>query len=670
MPKFLVNFFSKILSHKKSALFLLLALTIIYFAIPQPAFAWSWPWDWATDEISAGLLNVLIGLVFAIPLAVVTLAATISKLLFGIVETLAISGAKYTTSDAVQLGWPIVRDLANMMIVLGSIVIGISTALRFRDYEAKKLLFPLIIAALLVNFSKVICEVFIDGSNIIIKYFFDKASNGGGGWITPSADLFALIGTIGTKDPVNFVPIVLSMTFFYFIEFFTDLLYACLLLFRMIAMQILLILSPLAFVCYVFPATKNIWNMWWKNFFQWCIIAIPAGLFYFIGESMISKNASQPTADFGAIVDAGIKAYLTSTAGTILIPGIFLIAGFLFSLQFSAMGAGAIMSFANKNKGKILGGGFGALAKASGGGAELANKLANSNALKSSSNFNLLNLAKKPARGLLKSARAGGNFVKDYRASSQKTKATINQGLEAIGAIEAGSGIYAKSKDLKENQGRMTSLISQGKLQEVLDISEGKGTGRNPKERAAAIGALLKSKNFNYDNEKHINGLTDFQNEGGDLSEYAEKDSRLAGHNISAIKNTLAKENTAAGRAARVARGGPNRDITEDEAATMVREKAAIKELTNVKMEDINIDLLTRVPGKAMSKGSDNFSEKKVNGFKEFITAGTRAEKAVTTKLNELRTALAAPGITPAETASINEKMDNITDNIAEIRSW
>ncbi len=74
-------------------------------------------------------------------------------------------------------GWTSVRDIANLFIVLGFVVIGISFALRIGEYGSKKVLFSLIIIALLVNFSGLFCGLIIDASNIIMK---DLLRRGGG----------------------------------------------------------------------------------------------------------------------------------------------------------------------------------------------------------------------------------------------------------------------------------------------------------------------------------------------------------------------------------------------------------------------------------------------------------------------------------------------------------
>ncbi|OGZ65149.1 MAG: hypothetical protein A2998_02610 [Candidatus Staskawiczbacteria bacterium RIFCSPLOWO2_01_FULL_37_25b] len=251
-------------------------------------------------------------------------------------------------NTAVANGWPRVRDLANMVVVLGFVVIGISTTLRFREYEAKKLLPKLIIAALLINFSLPICGIFIDGSNIVAKYFLQSGgffANSWGQtlesqikiltneWSSNSSYIKAALGLIGGIAGITFYNIFAIIIF---------LLYAFLYIFRTIALWILVILSPLAFVFSVFPFTKKFFDMWWNNFLAWCIIIIPISFFVWLAdkimEGITKANAGNPTSFF---------AYL--------IPGSLMLLGFILSTQMSAMGAGAAVGAAKWTGGKAMG---------------------------------------------------------------------------------------------------------------------------------------------------------------------------------------------------------------------------------------------------------------------------------------------------------------------------
>ena len=355
MPKFL----SRILKNKKT-LFLILLFAVVIVSIPCVSFAGEhWYSAFLWDGAITAYFNSMIMIFMTLPL----LASAVICDLVGILLTWAINaaiggGTSYTNSGAVIIGLPIVRELANMLIVLGFIIIGVATSLRFREYEAKKLLAPLIIVALLVNFSSIICGVFIDGTNILMKFFFGNVGSGAF-YATQVTASFETVKEHLGDNWMAFVPTIFSLIFFNITASFIYIIYIFLLIGRIIALWMLVIMAPLAFVCYVFPFTKSIWQMWWKNFFQWCIIGIPAGLFYYIGASMMQKIGPSgtgtipgvPAGPAGLIGDQLVdaSALQTFTSGlSLMLPALFLIVGFLASLQIAPMGASALMSMGKK----------------------------------------------------------------------------------------------------------------------------------------------------------------------------------------------------------------------------------------------------------------------------------------------------------------------------------
>lgn len=445
MPNFSL-FFKK----KKILFFGLLFLAVTILAVPQVANAASL-FSAAKDLVTGlgnSVLNAVIYAALAIPLFLTAICADIA----GTLLVWAIDLSKtisYTNSPGVQIGWPIVRDLANMMIVLGFVVIGIATALRIREWEAKQLLAKLIIVALLVNFSLLICGIFIDGTNILMNFFFSKIGNAAFAYKSIENSWNVLTGPAFSSTWFVFGVELVAMMFFNFIAFFIYLLYILLILGRIIALWMLVILSPLAFVCYVFPATKPVWSQWWKNFWQWCIIGIPAGLFYFIASQMISKTITTPAASIGTdTILNGDAAKLISGSISLLLPGLFLIVGFLVSLQFSAMGAGVIMNFANKYKGKALSGGLGALSKTSG---KLGSAYKNSalgkyaDAMQAKKGF-----GNKIGGWVLGAPGKGAAFVANSPNRYQQTKSMFGRGLERMGGMPTGTMGVAAIKDVEE----------------------------------------------------------------------------------------------------------------------------------------------------------------------------------------------------------------------------
>ena len=391
----------------------------------------------AAFALGAGMLLIS---VFA------SVAALASSILSWIIAATQNAGC-YTCMDnaVIATGWPRVRDLANMFIVLGFVFIGIATTLRIGDYEAKKLLPKLIMVALLINFSLVICGIFIDAANIMATYFLksggffatswaqtigDQISVIWGQWKSNSSYVDAGMGVLKVVGGLLFYDIMAAVIFF---------LYAFLYIFRMMSLWILVILSPLAFVCYVFPFTKSIFNMWWSNFFQWCIIIVPVSFFVWIADKLTEGMSSAGK--------ASPMAYL--------VPGTFMLLGFLFSIRIAPMGAGAAIGLAKGTVGFVSGAVPGATALG--------------------------------MRGL--NALTGGRS----QAAAEKAKQGYGRALERIGVRQTGSSDAMAQADAKKKaEGYSTAYAAakvRGDKSEMDRIKNYalKGQGR---QQAAAMMAL------------------------------------------------------------------------------------------------------------------------------------------------------------------------------------
>jgi hypothetical protein len=497
----------KLSKTQKTALFAFLIVSFLAIILPQPALAISWnPFTWTLGDIGSGVFNAIVLAFLTIPLFLSAVFSDIAGVLLQLAVTLTTSGISYTKSEAVLIGWPIVRDFANIIIVLGFIVIGISTALRFKDYEAKKLLPKLIGIALLINFSLLICGIIIDGTNIITVFFFSRT--GSANWFIPNIlDSVNQLGNTFTDSWKVFGPKLIAMMLFNFFALFIYILYAILLLARVVALWILVILSPLAFVCWVFPATQDMWKMWWKNFTQWCIIGIPAGLFYYIGSAMISKIIATPklsiASDSLLSVDT-IKVLMSLFS--LLLPGLFLIVGFFVSLQFSAMGASSILNYANKNKGKFMSGGMGALSRASDKAGSMLGNTRYGQAVDNLKNSN--NWFKKAAGGILGAPVSGARYMGGSKERTDKLKSTAARALEGAGAIPPGTAAGAEEKRLTDATKGYAVALKSGNNQDKQNVFNTirNGTGMM---RAAAIQAAIDEGKLN-DAFKDPTGTVDY----------------------------------------------------------------------------------------------------------------------------------------------------------------
>jgi len=196
--------------------------------------------------------------------------------------------------------WNEVKKWANMLIVLGLLGIAIATILRFKEYEAKKLLPGILIVALLVNFSVVFVGLMIDASNIVMKELLGKMNGtetsnviliintawnntGNNLWTLDTSGLYLYIGV---STVFILLYLIVAVTLFWFALVFAE---------RYVMLAILFILSPLAFVFYFFPASgaKKLFSDWWHAFIKWTFVGLGAAFFFNLGASILAIFAAQ-----------------------------------------------------------------------------------------------------------------------------------------------------------------------------------------------------------------------------------------------------------------------------------------------------------------------------------------------------------------------------------------
>jgi len=326
----------------------------LLYALIEPVIWGAIIWYVGGKAFSKDALNSLLA-------SAANLLLIISRILFGwaqsIFETLTSSSLlqhSITKDPTVLMGWGIVRDFANMFIVLGFVVVGIATILRIREYEAQKLLLPLILVALLINFSPLICGIIIDATNIMMSYFLGGTNVGGVATssaviTTPLANSVMnvrvdqdLKNAEAALDINKYMSVAIGTAIYTGVAAMVIFIFGILFLFRYVALMCLVILSPLAFVCYVFSATKSIFDKWWNQFVQWAIIGVPTAFFVYLAGHIM--------ASFGT----GTVAAETNMA-SFLIPVAFLLFGYTLIFQISAVGAGAAIGLATGAVGFVAG---------------------------------------------------------------------------------------------------------------------------------------------------------------------------------------------------------------------------------------------------------------------------------------------------------------------------
>lgn len=295
--------------------------------------------------IGKAIFNVLINLIFQIPLAI---SATLWLMAAGLLKYVlspGFLGIPITSPDfeAVYRMWQFVRDFTNMLFVLALVAIGLGTALRYGEYQLQKALPRLILIALLINFTPVIIGVFIDAANITIRFLVSDTAGDNLAQMARKAydgnlNLFKNI----LDSPIENLAAATAQLIFNTTATIVYLLFFVLYLFRYVALIILFILSPLAFFSYILPITRGFWSMWWRQFIAWLIIGISGAFFILLSAQMVGVMWDIPNVDVGSGIFKGFTEFVNVFI-TAMVPVAMLIIGFFLSLQTTAMGAQVII---------------------------------------------------------------------------------------------------------------------------------------------------------------------------------------------------------------------------------------------------------------------------------------------------------------------------------------
>ncbi|MBU0732052.1 hypothetical protein KKC88_04190 [Patescibacteria group bacterium] len=208
--------------------------------------------------------------------------------------------SKFTTLPAIEQAWEVVLNLTNMVFIIFLLVIAFATVFKIEAYSYKKLLPLLVIVAILVNFSKVICGVLIDASQIVMLAFLDPIKDTALQNLTQVFQLNYLFEFQGgaiddlfkdSKDPsAEYLLAILVVAAMMAVMVIVLFVYLIVFLGRIAIFWIATVLSPIAFVCAVLPATKKYFSEWAETFARYLIIGPLAMFFLWLAMFIVSGS--------------------------------------------------------------------------------------------------------------------------------------------------------------------------------------------------------------------------------------------------------------------------------------------------------------------------------------------------------------------------------------------
>lgn len=307
------------------------------------------------DKLAGVMLFVFGGLIRGLMSLIGELVLSVTNMLILVAQY---NG--FIKSQAVTVGWVVVRDIANMFFIIILLVIAIMTILNLESLPYKKALPKLLLMAVFINFSKTICGIIIDFGQVVMLTFVNAFKAAAGANFIQAFGLdqvMSFAASTPTYDDAAVMGTMLLGLIVLLVALGTMLTLLVVLIARIIVLWILVILSPFAFLLAASPFGAEYAKEWWKNFTSY-VISGPI-LAFFIWLSLIVAGAGTGNTQVNVMsvnpegsttVTASALGTLEKLSSVIVATAMLLIGlGVTKKLQVAGSGmAGAVIDSAKK----------------------------------------------------------------------------------------------------------------------------------------------------------------------------------------------------------------------------------------------------------------------------------------------------------------------------------
>ena len=203
------------------------------------------------------------------------------------------------TSSGTFAAWQGFQTIANILFVILFLVVIVSqiTGIGVSNYGLKKIFPRIIITALLINLSFVICQLAVDLTNILgtalfefIPSFVPSTGDGGLGAISLllGAGGALLIGGTIAAAALGGLGAIVPILLLLLSVFLGGLMLMVMLSLRKAAIILLIVISPVAFVCWLLPNTENLFKKWF-DIFKTLLVMFPV-ISVMVGGGILAHN--------------------------------------------------------------------------------------------------------------------------------------------------------------------------------------------------------------------------------------------------------------------------------------------------------------------------------------------------------------------------------------------
>ncbi|GBD34133.1 hypothetical protein HRbin34_00452 [bacterium HR34] len=223
------------------------------------------------------------------------------------------------TNEVVTRMWNFMKDFANMFYLIILVAMGFATILRIAEYEIKKLIIPFIVSAVLINFSGVVVAFFVDVAAILNNFFIKAVGDSYTVYtlsnnvnFDPLMDMFSKVfDNLGSSKEIDVWQAGTSLLMFYLVQLMyysigtiVFAILAILFKIREVALYLITIFGPMAFLAYIFPGTRSWFQRWWGALISWAFLGVPVLFSLYLAASFMEITKDTMTIQLKSALEA------------------------------------------------------------------------------------------------------------------------------------------------------------------------------------------------------------------------------------------------------------------------------------------------------------------------------------------------------------------------------
>lgn len=402
----------------------------------------------------------------------------------------------FTDNPVVSAGWAIVRDTVNMFFVIVLIIIAVGTIFGQERFKWQQQVPRLLIMAVVINFSKMLCGIMIDFGQVIMLTFANALREVAAGNFIQMLGLNQLYAASETSSVIENA----GNSFDYFASGFlvvlltsgvlgTLIVMIAILLYRIVGLWVAVVIAP---ITWFMKGAKgiidsNAYADWWTEFK--CLVGVGPVLTFFLWLTLSVAGAGNMAALSNFDVSSSNSADLTSE-----IFELDNMMSFLVGMAMLFAGFKAANSFCGGTSGKVVGRLLGA---------------AQSQALQKSALGLTARLGSQGLRGSFRGARRGARAARSAAGYATPTFVAGAQGVtdfarrapssvaRATGEMASAVGLTTVGEGLRRVGIRGEARVDEQRRKEELekmDQAAEKMKGYDSKTKGQLAASLAKQK--------------------------------------------------------------------------------------------------------------------------------------------------------------------------------